>query len=531
MVGLYIRLSRLDDDFGEYKQVSNSVENQRKLLWEYVQELPDLRAEDSEEFIDDGYSGTNFQRPAFQRMLTLVKKQVVTTVIVKDFSRFGRNYVECADYLEKLFPFLGTRFISVSDNYDSGRRVEDRQVEIAMRNIVNAYYSQELSRKVISTFDQKHENGEFFFCAPFGYLKDEACPGKITVDEDAAQIVRHIFSLACDGFTTCQIAKLLNREKIPTVAAYNREHQVKGKARSQEKSEYAAWTGTKVASILKNEVYTGTYISQKRKRIATGAKKTACVNSPMKITDNHPAVVSSETFRKAQKTLKKAKKPANSRRYPLKSKVFCGNCGYAMTYQENVHDECCFFCNQASQTGNDVGCPEDHIPEELLNARVFTQLRTWMMLLETACGNVDESEQKRQKGLQILGYEADNLQTELGALQSEKLELYECYSDGRMSREDFTTQKDKLSSGIDSLKAELDKLHEKESRLRLARNHRKPELDDLMEKVKLFENETRLTCTMADVFIEKVTAYDKWCIEITWKHEELVEKALSEAKS
>ncbi|MCD8007023.1 MAG: recombinase family protein [Oscillospiraceae bacterium] len=521
MVAFYIRLSCPDDDLEEREQLSNSVENQRRLLHEYFEELPDLRAEDTEEFIDDGYSGTNFQRPAFQKMLSLIKKRVVTTVIVKDFSRFGRNYVECADYLEKLFPFLGTRFISVSDNYDSGRRSEDRQIEVAMMNIVNAYYSQDLSRKVTSTFDSKRENGEFFFCAPFGYVRDENHPGKILVDEDAAGIVRYIFSLACDGMTTCEIAKLLNREGVPTVSAYNREHRIKGKAGSQGNSEFAAWTGTKVASVLRNEVYTGTYISQKRRRISAGSKRTVPVSSPKKIPDNHPEIVSRETFDKAQKTFRWQKKPAESRRYPLKSKVFCGNCGYAMTYQENVHDECHYSCTHATQTGNNVGCPDDRLPEEYLNERVFIQLKSWMMLLETACGNADEAEQKRMEGLHLLSEEAEKLQTELGVLRSKKLELYESYSDGEIGRKDFILQKEKLSAGIDSLRAELDKLHEKELRLRKTRNRRKPELDCLMENVRLFENEPRLTRTMAEVFVERVTVYDEWCIEIEWKWEEV----------
>ncbi len=262
MVGLYIRLSRLDDDLDEYKQVSNSVENQRRLLTEYLDEVPDLRNEEMEEFIDDGWSGTNFQRPAFQRMLALIKKRIITTVIVKDFSRFGRNYIECADYLEKLFPFLGVRFISVSDNYDSGRRGEDRQIEIAMKNIVNFCYSQDLSKKITSTFNIKRQNGEYFCCPPFGYIKDEAHPGKILIDEEAAEIVRYIFSLACEGRRSSDIAKLLNSENIPTKAAYNRLHSIKGKGRSREKSEYAAWTGTKVRQILIDEQYMGTYVGQ-----------------------------------------------------------------------------------------------------------------------------------------------------------------------------------------------------------------------------------------------------------------------------
>ncbi|MCD7771575.1 MAG: recombinase family protein [Oscillospiraceae bacterium] len=524
MVAFYIRLSCLDDDLDERKQLSNSVENQRKLLTEYFDESPDLRTEDACEFIDDGYSGTNFRRPAFQKMLGLIKKRTIDTVIVKDFSRFGRNYIECADYIEKLFPFLGTRFISVSDNYDSGRR-EDCGIDMAMKNIVNSYYSQDLSRKVTSTFDLKRENGEFFFCAPFGYLKDETRPGSILVDDNAAEIVRHIFSLACEeGMTTCGIAKLLNRENIPTVAAYNREHRVSGKAISSEKSEFAAWTGTKVASILKNEVYAGTYISQKRRRVATGSRRTVPVSCPKKIPDNHPKIVDYETFECAQKIFKRVKRPAENRRYQLKSKVFCGNCGYAMTYQDNVRDECFFHCSHSRETGIPTGCPTERFPEELLNERVFQRLRRWMVFLKTAYGKAEEAEKNRQECLRLLGEEQAELRSELESLESKKLELYESYTDGEISRETLSVEKKKLSQESDSIKAELSLLHIKESTLHALRNRRKPELDDLMESVRLFENETRLTCKMAEAFVSRVTVHNKWQIEIEWKEESLAKE-------
>ncbi|MCD7824036.1 MAG: recombinase zinc beta ribbon domain-containing protein [Oscillospiraceae bacterium] len=258
-------------------------------------------------------------------------------------------------------------------------------------------------------------------------------------------------------------------------------------------------------------------------------KKYVKVEDSKRIPNNHPAIVDRETFEKAQKILRGKKINAHTnRRYPLKSKVFCGNCGYAMAYQENVYDECYFYCKHKIETGKNAGCFDDRLPEEFLNARVFTQLKSWMMLLETACGNIDEAEQKRWHGLRILNDEAEKLQAEFKALQSKKLELYENYSDGKIDKEDFATEKEKLSSEIDSIRAELNKLHEKESKLRKTRNQRKPELDSLMENVRLFENETRLTCTMADVFVEKVIVYDKWCMEINWKCEDLVEKALSE---
>ncbi len=529
LVAFYIRLSHPDDDIDDCKLLSNSVENQRKLLTEYFEESPDLRADDVEEFIDDGFSGTNFHRPAFQRMLSLIKKRTIGTVIVKDFSRFGRNYVECADYIEKLFPFLGTRFISVSDNYDSGKLEEDRGIDLAMRNIVNSYYSQDLSRKVVSTFDLKREKGEFFFGVPFGYLKDESYPGKILIDDEAARIVRHIFTLACEeDRTTVGIAKILNRENVPTVATYNREHKVKGKAVSSEKSELAAWNAAKVAQILKNEVYAGTYILQKRRQVVAGSKKSVPVNSLRKIPGNHPAIVDMQTFEKAQEIFKKSRKTFRNRRYPLKSKVFCANCGYAMEYQDNVYEECFFQCSHSRKTGVSTCCPDERFPEELLNERVFLRLKQWMTFLETACGKADEEEKNRQECLRLLEEEESSLRSALERIESQKIALYESYAEGKISSESLNENKQLLIKESDSVRTELVAVHEKESALRAIRNRHKPELDNLMESVRLFRNEPKLTFKMSETFVSKVIVYDKWHIEIKWKGEKLLKDLQNE---
>ncbi len=275
----------------------------------------------------------------------------------------------------------------------------------------------------------------------------------------------------------------------------------------------------------------GTYIGQKRKRVVTGMSKTVQVSNPVKIPNNHPAIIDADTFEKVQSLFVKTKRrPVEEKRYQLKSKVVCGNCGYNMAYQDNLYEDCYFYCNHTGRTGKRDGCPNDRIPEEVLNARVFTQLKQWMMLLEAACGSVDEAEQKRWEGLRLLGDEAEGLQAEFKSLQSRKLVLYETYSDGNLSKGEFVEQKEKLAAEMDSVRTELNKVHEREAQLRKTRNRRKPELDELMENVKLFENEKRLTCKMADTFVERVIVYDKWCIEITWKCEDLVEAALNEAE-
>ncbi len=529
MIALYIRLSRSDYDLNEYKHQSNSVENQRKLLNDFLEEMPDLRDEYAEEFIDDGKSGTDFHRPAFQKMLALIKKGKISTVIVKDFSRFGRNYIECADYLETLFPFLGVRFISVTDGYDSGSCSKDRQLEAAVKNIVNSYYSQDLSQKITSTFQLKREKGEFFFNPPFGYVKDENSPGKILIDEEAAVIVRKIFSLACEGKGTGSIAKILNKESIPTMAAYNKARKIKGKQSFKEKSPCAAWTGSKIRAILKNEVYAGTYVCRKSRRIAPGLSKSISVKSSEKIPNNHPSVVSPEIFQKAQAIFKPPKQVKNEYKlYDLRSKVVCGSCGYMMSYCENIYEDCCFYCAHTIQTGLYSGCPCERFSEDLLNSRVFIRLKQWIFFLEAAWGKAEEAEEKRRLSLMYINEEKQILNSELFEKQEKKLIIYESFCDGEISREDFLSRKTKLSEEIVSIRAWLESLNKKEKSLKKLKNRRKPELDCLMEKAVLFENEKKLTRTMAEAFIEKVTVFDRWHIEITWVGEKIVKEALKE---
>lgn len=160
MIALYIRLSEADQDLSEEKEESNSISNQRAYLREFVSAHPEWKDETVEEFVDDGYSGTTFNRPAFQRMLSLIKQRIVNIVIVKDFSRFGRDYIEVGDYMERFFPFMGVRFIALMEEYDSDRREvgDDQDLTIVMKNILNSYYSKDLSQKITSTIRRRRAN-------------------------------------------------------------------------------------------------------------------------------------------------------------------------------------------------------------------------------------------------------------------------------------------------------------------------------------------------------------------------------------
>jgi DNA invertase Pin-like site-specific DNA recombinase len=221
-VALYIRLSAADEDKdGE----SDSVVNQRDLLNHYVSSNAEFSECKILTFIDDGYTGTNFDRPAANDMLEKAKKGEVNCIIVKDFSRFGRNYIEVGDYLEQIFPFLGVRFISVNDRFDSKNNTGfTAGLDVAFKTFLHSLYSKDISFKVRNGKIAKAQKGEHLCkLAPYGYQKSTTEKNKLVVDEEIAPVIRHIYDLALKGMLQAEIAKQLNSENIDTPLVHRKK--------------------------------------------------------------------------------------------------------------------------------------------------------------------------------------------------------------------------------------------------------------------------------------------------------------------
>ena len=219
--GTYYPLSLADEDVGTDKTESNSIQGQRGLVEGYIMARPELAAEPRQEYVDDGYSGTCTSRPAFQR---LIQDGKIKTIIVKDFSRFARDYIEAGDYMERIFPLLGVRFISVNDGYDSGMQIGNdvRGLEVAIKNIINASYSRDLSAKIAAADHVMQKKGMYLGgYRPFGFLPDPNDCHKLILDPVASQYVRLIFELALQGNRTGTIEKVLKEGQIPTPEEYH----------------------------------------------------------------------------------------------------------------------------------------------------------------------------------------------------------------------------------------------------------------------------------------------------------------------
>ncbi|WP_409968006.1 recombinase family protein [Bengtsoniella intestinalis] len=323
-IAKYIRLS-LEDS----KSDSQSIENQRLLLDTYLQST-DVGNTEILEFVDNGYSGTNFNRPAIQSLLSLVQERKIDCILVKDFSRFGRNALEMGYYLERIFPLYGVRFLSLADGYDSQDYGEDTGgLLVSFKFLMAEYYSKDLSQKITSAARERMKRGERISkrCA-FGYRKEG---NNLVPDEATAPTVQRIFQLAQQGESTRSIVQTLYREQhfIPTV--YRGERPVDDTA--------YIWNASVIGAILRNEQYTGTYVSGTTKVEGFGSKRR--VPTPesewIKIPDHHPAIITQSQFDMVQAIWKQSRKPrgtsAHSATKPsshLSGKVYCGHCGHKL---------------------------------------------------------------------------------------------------------------------------------------------------------------------------------------------------------
>ena len=327
-VGIYIRLSKEDGD----KEESESVTNQRKILKTYINENKNFQF--YKEYIDDGYSGTNFDRPGFKKMLKDIEDGKVNLVIVKSLSRLGRDYIDTGKYIEKYFPEHNIRFISILDDVDT---FLDKNVEsAAFKNIMNDYYAKETSKAVRKTKNRKKKEGFYYTSiAPFGYEKIDKA-GHLKIKEDQADIVRRIFDMfVTKGLGNYRISVILNNEGIlPPGLQMNLTNALKNKTGTTNK-----WTHTTVKRILMNPVYIGTIVQNKTKKLSYKSKKVIPLSTEdMTImAKHHEAIIDEYTFRLAEKILKSSKSSKITvNDQLLKGLLYCDHCNNKMAFRRCI---------------------------------------------------------------------------------------------------------------------------------------------------------------------------------------------------
>lgn len=333
-VGIYLRISLEDGD----KQESNSINNQRKLIYEYLHKN---NFTNMVEFIDDGCTGTNFNRKGFKDLLSNIESGNINTVITKDISRIGRNYVKTGYYIEDYFVNKGVRYISILDDIDTYNEVIGNEL-LPFRAILNDMYSKDISLKQKSSLKERKKRGRYIACyAPYGYKKNEQIVGKLDIDEVASAVVKKIFRLFLEGKGTTSIARILTEEKVPTPAMHLNMNSDKSSI------FYTVWKGNSVRRILRNETYLGYMIQNKETTISHKNPTRVYLNKDeyIIIPNHHEAIISKEDFEKVQKILDKKKKTSNNKKEKtlLHDLLYCNECKKRLA-RRDCNGKIYYFC-------------------------------------------------------------------------------------------------------------------------------------------------------------------------------------------
>lgn len=522
VIGKYIRLSEADRDLkiNDKKSESESITHQKALIQNFIDSDPELAVCEQYEFFDDGYSGTNFNRPAFEKMMGEIRTGRINCVIVKDFSRFGRNYIELGDYLERIFPFMGVRFISVNDQYDSRNdKGSTAGLDVAMKNIIYDYYSKDLSVKVSTAKLTKMKRGEYIGShVPFGLMKDPKNFHKLIIDPEAAPVVRRIFDEALAGKSVTEIARGLNADKVETRAEYYRRKHPKS-SNYKKASKNAGWTLTAVSLVLQQEMYYGAVVGHKRQVVIVGSNHSIQVpkDEQIIVEEMHPGIVSKEEFLKAQKIFRKrVRREKTERVYLLKGKVRCGGCGRVMSFTRRKYRDKeyrYFGCIYSRQQVESI-CSKEYVHEETLNEIVWNAIQIMLKAAEhvkaeavrrKVCAASDSRNRLRK---------LEKLQRERKQLDVEKFTNIDKFMAGTVSQQVYLDKREEIDEKATVLDKEIKQL---KTQVREAEQSADSELDKALETVDRFTGASELNREMVEALIDCVVVYDPKRIEIRWK--------------
>lgn len=423
-VALYIRLSKEDENEGP----SESVTNQKSLLNEFVQQH---RLSVYDTYIDDGWSGTNFDRPNFQRMIGDIEAKKVNMVITKDLSRLGRDYIMTGHYMEQYFPEKRVRYISLLDGIDTG--VDSTANDITpFRAIMNDMYAKDISKKIKSVKRDKQRKGQFIGGKPvYGYKMHPTEKNKIVIDKEVAPMVRRIFGMALDGMSCRQIAAQLNAEGVPTPATYA------GLPIAKPGPYTGMWSSERISDMLQNETYIGNMVQGRSIKISYKSKK--CLKQAPEnwvvVEGTHKPIIDAETFRKVR-MLVSSRKHTRSRTYDflLKGLIFCHECGYplAVLNRKNAagEDVLYFVCRTYQRFTKAGVCTCHSIKEKTVTDAVLAKVQEvceaylnpseLLPIAEKAVEEVHKAE-SHEAEMQALRSRIDSLTANLDKMYMDKL--------------------------------------------------------------------------------------------------------------
>ena len=500
ITALYCRLSRDDDQQGD----SNSIVNQKAFLARFAREKG---FRNIEYFVDDGYSGANFQRPDWQRMMALVDEGKIGIVVAKDMSRIGRNYLEVGMYTEITFPQNHVRFIAVNSGVDSANQQDNEFAPFL--NIINEFYVKDGSKKVRASMKLKGESGEYLTTIPpYGYMKDPEDKKKWVVDAEAASVVRRIFSLCVDGNGPTQIARILREKQVPTPTVY--QSRMGQAVRCIPPDNPYNWNGSTVSAILERMEYCGHTVNFKTHRQSYKIKKTI-ENPPeqWKIFRNtHEAIVDEKTFERVQELRRNKRRPAKTGKTNLFSGVaYCADCGEKMYYcttQNFEERQDHFVCSTSRKKGKDV-CGTHFIRAVVLEKGVlrFLQILLWYIsdcesLFREKLGAKRKEDFKKE--LSAKRRQLTQAQRRIEELDRLFKRIYEDNISGKINDSRFQ----KLSGDYENEQAELTKKVQTLEQEIVKQQEEADSIDQFIRRAKKYPELTELTPAVLHDLVNKV---------------------------
>lgn len=505
----YVRLSREDGD----KEESDSVGNQRKLLLDYIDKAEDLELFDI--YIDDGYTGTNFKRPSFQKMISDIESGYVNCVIVKDLSRFGRDYIETGRYLERYFPDLEVRFISISDNIDSLKQTYD--ILLPIKNIFNEQYARDISKKVHTAIKTKQKAGEFIGAfTSYGYRKSPTNKNKLIIDDYAANIVRRIFSLYIQGYGKLSIAKMLNEEGVLSPAEYKKNNGENYKNFNKlDNTSY--WTYSTIDKILKREIYTGTMVQGTRYQHMRSKQKMLDKEKWIVVENTHEPIIDKETWKKAQALLNKRTRllDLNTNMYIFAGFVRCADCGRAMakhTWKRTDGSKSYTLnCGTYVRYGSKY-CTAHTINLQVLYDVVLNDLRTIVKSITNLKELANSQISKDTTKIKASQVEIERIRSELERLKKLKKSLYEDFKEELITKQEFLTYRDDYRKKEELFTKQMQTLENENKRERSSEPFDTPWLKRLLELRDVEELDREIVVEM----IDEILVYENHKIKIIY---------------
>lgn len=514
-MGGYIRLSKEDlKKAREGKDDSNSVKNQRDLLNDFYRKHID-EFESMAEYVDDGHTGTDADRESFQRLLADVMSGRINCVIVKDLSRFARNYSDAGSLIDNLFVQMGVRFISLAENVDSYRDPDSvSSIIVPITNVMNDQYCYQTSKKIRQVFDYKRRSGQYIGSfAPYGYIKDPKDKHQLIVDEEAAEIVKQIYSMCLQGTTKRHISFYLNEHGVPSPTAYRR---AKGLPVSSTADD-PMWGDRVIWNILTNPIYTGDLVQGRRRVKSYKVHEIEAVPEEewVIVPDTHEAIIDKESFEKVQGLLKRDTRSApRSRELHLFSGFLrCADCGKAITRSQsgkNIYYACSTYKNRSR-----LACSMHSIKHNRLEAAVLFAIQQQVHLAVSyseLVARINSAPIKKSQSFRLDDLIAAK-ERELAKVTRYKQSLYQDWKDGEITQQEYRTMKADYEQQSQRLSDILERLTAERVELANGVDKEHPALVAFMK----FENINSLSREIVIELIDHIKVYENGNISVRFK--------------